>query len=163
MFKSVAEKVIVGVLTALVLAAVYALWDAIEELRLGVGVPRGAVLIFDDPSGCPEKWINMGEEWRGHVAVMAVGDANDTYAFGRTGGAEKHKLTEAEMPSHSHRFRGQPIATGGWGGTVTHPIGVGDQAIWKEYVPSGTIDPTGGDQAHNNMPPYIALYYCKKE
>jgi microcystin-dependent protein len=36
-----------------------------------------------------------------------------------------------------------------------------DTAVW---VGSKTVESasTGEDEAHNNLPPYIALYYCKK-
>ena len=78
-----------------------------------------------------------------------------TYSNGTTGGEATHKLTVNEMPSHKH-ILGYRI--GGGGGTT-----------W--YIDGGTVDSwgtdtavkeTGGNQAHNNMPPYLAVYVWKR-
>ncbi len=74
--------------------------------------------------------------------------AGDTYQAGTTGGEASHKLTVSEMPSHTHSF-------GNWidwyekGGT-TGLVGSGTGA--------GTTTSRGGDQPHNNMPPYLTVY-----
>ena len=74
------------------------------------------------------------------------------YSVGATGGEETHKLTINEIPSHTHAF-------GGWidwyakGGT-TGIIGTGASA--------GNTSSRGGDQPHNNMPPYIAVYVWRR-
>lgn len=78
-----------------------------------------------------------------------------TYSNGSIGGEATHKLTIEEMPSHTHRYN---LAYGGndpakgfnYGNTLA---GVFDKAF------SGS---SGGDQAHNNMPPYLAVYIWKR-
>ena len=150
------------------------LLDRIEALEsanhaLASAVPAEAVVAFDRPQGCPGGWTDMGPQWRGLTTVVAVSDTNDAYGFRRTGGEPEVTLSVDEMPRHSHSFTGTPIRAGGWGGNVTHPVGVGDHVTHLTYVPSGTIGHAGGDPGtgqtnpHNNMPPYIALYYCKKD
>ena len=102
----------------------------------------------------------MGQDWRGRAAVAAVSNANDKYAFGRTGGAETHTLTANEMPGHRH------VQTAGVGQTGQGK-GAGNNAAGILNVPmvdsANITRSAGGSQAHNNMPPYVALYFCKKE
>lgn len=126
-------------------------------------VPIGAVIAFDDPNGCPGGWSDVGAEWRGRNLVAAVRDSNDIYGFRRIGGAETHVLTRAEMPSHSHGFSGQAVTRGGWGGRATRTFAVGGSEVVSSIAIGGTIAPSGSNNAHNNMPPYIALYFCKRD
>jgi Microcystin-dependent protein len=67
-----------------------------------------------------------------------------------------HQLTVAEMPSHNHSYSTPAGATLTQGGTLWYP---NDSAVWP---PTGNTGNTGGDQAHNNMPPYYALCYIMK-
>lgn len=79
------------------------------------------------------------------------------------GGEELHVLSTAQLPAHHHDFVGTVSAIGGWAPpAVRSKLGVGDGADWGSYTPAGAITNTGGDEAHNNIPPYIALNFCKK-
>lgn len=103
------------------------------------------------------------------VTLQRPRAANDAGDF-RIGGVETHTLTVDEMPAHSHP--GSRIATGGPvienanRGGVSFRVDVG-QAGDRILSPVSDIVPViesqGGGQPHNNMPPYIALYFCKKE
>mgnify|MGYP001002538202 CR=1 FL=1 len=95
--------------------------------------------------------------------------AGSSYTAGSTGGETTHKLTVNEMPSHTHgngdngsflsiytshdpaglRNLGfQGIANGGW---------------WCPANKNLTdITYTGGNAAHNNMPPYLVVYMWKR-
>lgn len=80
--------------------------------------------------------------------LLACGD---TYKIGATGGEATHKLTISEMPSHTHKYR---LAYGN-----TDPA----QGFAYGNTSSGTfsgdfIQNMGENQAHNNMPPYLAIY-----
>jgi hypothetical protein len=76
--------------------------------------------------------------------------AGDTYAAGSTGGEATHKLTANEMPKHRHvQVVSYSSGSTGWVNT------------WSGSNLAGTQQSTGeagGDQAHNNMPPYLAVY-----
>jgi microcystin-dependent protein len=80
------------------------------------------------------------------------GDANFG-TLGGTGGEATHVLTTTEMPSHSHsypstgNFNGWPGNAVGWTGGSGSP---------------GPTSSTGGGGAHNNLQPYITLYYIIK-
>lgn len=78
--------------------------------------------------------------------------ADSKHAAGSTGGEEKHKLTVEEMPRHTHKIDGS-FNDGAGNVPVVNGFNLGTQA---------TIEYTGGDQPHNNMPPYLAVYMWKR-
>ena len=79
--------------------------------------------------------------------------AGATYAAGTTGGAATHTLATTEMPAHNHNFVNSKV-----GGTGT------TQWVWASGGGNNTtaITNTGGGQAHNNMPPYLAVYVWQR-
>lgn len=95
---------------------------------------------------------------------LAAGTVNRT--LGEMGGEEKHKLTLSESPSHSH---GQVAVNGD--GSYQIAYGDGDSVVTnagKINVTPGNgaytlrVGTQGGDQAHNNMPPYLAANIWKR-
>ncbi len=73
----------------------------------------------------------------------------------KTGGEKTHTLVTAEMPSHRHS-----VAAGGLtqhGGNNTKLAGAGGSNSWDPDT-----DLTGGDGAHNNLQPYITVYFWKR-
>lgn len=97
--------------------------------------------------------------------LLACGSS---YANGTTGGEATHKLTTSEMPSHGHDLvYGSKTSTSG---LVVSYVGSGYNSLsldnWS-WVASGVRQNIyarneGGDQAHNNMPPYLAVYVWKR-
>ena len=91
--------------------------------------------------------------------LLACGD---TYANGATGGEATHKLTIDQMPSHTHTHKNPYFMrdTGvfsQWGCHITQ-VSSGYTAEPKEII----LNDTGGNQPHNNMPPYLAVYIWKR-
>lgn len=87
---------------------------------------------------------------------------SSTYRAGSTGGEATHTLTVDEMPSHYHQMKdgGRMVY---WDSGLT-PVGatygsssVNYQATWNSY----TLN-EGGNESHNNMPPYLAVYMWKR-
>ena len=82
--------------------------------------------------------------------------AGTTYAAGSTGGEASHKLTVGEMPSHSHNITAR----------YTNESNTSGYVATRDYVSSyGKTCKTqnsGGGAAHNNMPPYLAVYVWKR-
>ena len=88
---------------------------------------------------------NMG----GESANRVVNEQADV--LGGNGGEENHTLTEDEMPSHSHS--GSMSQSGGGGshsGSGAH------------HGNSNNTSESGGNQPHNNMPPFITINYIIK-
>lgn len=82
--------------------------------------------------------------------------AGSTYAAGATGGEAEHTLTINEMPSHSHDSETWSYRDGSlYNWFTTSP---GSHVDWKQT----TINNTGGGAAHNNMPPYLAVYVWQR-
>ena len=90
--------------------------------------------------------------------------AGSTYSNGATGGSATHKLTASEMPSHTHRVR-REYGTGDNLG-YSPPDGnytqfAGPSAGTQNWSSNG-VESTGGNTAHNNMPPYLVVYMWKR-
>ena len=96
-----------------------------------------------------------GTTWVAFAAgKMLIGlDSSDTDfdTIEETGGSKTHTLTVDEMPAHTHGY------THNRGGTYN-----GEDEDNSGRLVSATTDSTGGGAAHNNMPPYIAVYMWKR-
>lgn len=82
--------------------------------------------------------------------------------LGETGGSETVTLLESEIPAHSHTMYAttnpadeQQPATDRSGGTATAQY----DSVANTNMHSA-LAPAGGDQPHNNMQPYLTLYFC---
>ncbi len=87
--------------------------------------------------------------------------AGSSYAQGSTGGEATHTLTVDEMPSHNHAARFHA----GKGGNLNGYDGYLQRISYTTYNesdPSVTVLEKGGSQAHNNMPPYLAVNMWKR-
>ena len=83
--------------------------------------------------------------------------AGTTYTAGTTGGEATHTLTIDEMPRH--RIDLNAVNAGlDEAGSGYHPAWVVD----KKYTAQALSANIGGDQPHNNMPPYLAVYVWKR-
>ena len=118
---------------------------------------EGAVLFSFNPDFSPA--ARYGGSWEQITGRFLIG-AGGSYALGSTGGAANVTLTVDEMPSHSHRAVGY---------NEVSPEGSGDflalgrrTSASPNVVLQSAIDPTGGNQPHNNMPPYIGCNIWRK-
>lgn len=97
----------------------------------------------------------FGGEWEAIRGKFLLAES-DNHAAGSTGGEETHKLTVNEMPSHKHKPSDNgSFASNGGGQTA----GFSSGPYW--FIASST-NSVGGDQPHNNMPPYLAVYVWKR-
>lgn len=144
--------------------------DEVEKLKKQKqAVPIGLIALWGKPANeIPEGWreyVNL----RGKMPigldpdyVKTKDDVQDyrLNALNQSGGERSHKLTIAEIPSHSHQQGSEALHNlfgGGsyvgerhWGGTS----GVG--AFTKQNTST-----VGVDQPHNNMPPYRVVQFIE--
>ena len=87
--------------------------------------------------------------------------------LGETGGSETVTLLTSEIPAHNHPLKASTS-------TATKSIPTGNSftkgsTMTPYLAPAGaplvnmsdqTITPSGGDQPHNNMQPYLTLNFC---
>ena len=85
---------------------------------------------------------------------FVLGAGND-FSVGATGGARTHQLTVEEMPAHGHPIRNVLVLDNDGVGVFSS----GDRT--KSQFNSPSVDSTGGNKSHNNMPPYYALAYIE--
>ena len=90
---------------------------------------------------------------------------SDGHREGQKSGEEKHTLTIAEMPQHSHTFRvanktfNNRTPDGNVLATSALPTYI-DYEATNKTLNTGTVLPVGSEQNHENMQPYIALAFC---
>lgn len=86
--------------------------------------------------------------------------AGSTYSAGSTGGEATHTLTEGEIPAHRHTIT-YPNAGGPYGdAAIGYPESSNTTKTWMAEMCK--TESVGGGTAHNNMPPYLAVYVWKR-
>ena len=117
----------------------------------------------------------FGGTWK-RIKDKFILAAGDTYAAGSTGGAASVALTTKQIPAHAHSASTNSTGghthtlysgAGGSGGSyfsVGQVYGAKNRAVtspdWNgDHAHTVNISNTGGNQAHDNMPPYI-VFYC---
>jgi hypothetical protein len=101
-------------------------------------------------------WEQFGQG-RTLIGVGTGDDGTNTQEFevNTTGGEYKHKLVIDEIPSHSHKYH-SPI--------VQEVTPSSNTSTYGNYMKTYKIDSdsVGGDGYHNNVQPYIAVYFWKR-
>lgn len=95
--------------------------------------------------------------------LVGVGTGNDgtntqTFEINSVGGEYKHKLTIGEMPSHAHKF----LYRGGQGTQIPEPYGANKPILQGENQYGTSVTETGGNELHNNVQPYVTVYFWQR-
>lgn len=118
--------------------------------------PIGAIYISVSETSPDELFGGTWEQIQGRFLLSSGNNGDDLIRkLNTTGGEAIHKLTVNEMPSHTHAIQFDQTQGNNNGG-----LKVGVQTIY-----TGTYDfvkETGGNQAHNNMPPYLVVNMWKR-
>ena len=118
--------------------------------------PGGGLVRLPDKRGR----VAVGADNMGTATGAAGRLPNSLRARGQSGGAERHALAVAEMPSHTHDslggtlFIGMLNLFGGINNTNAALHSQGDGYRNASGALYGNTAATGGSAAHNNMPPY---------
>ena len=179
---SIIATLIVFVMSVLFLAGVVGIAIAkgrvvyIADLRFGTfaeaaGPLDGGTEHLSEAGSLPENIVVMtdgecsqlGKDWQLYGPIQGrfpIGAGQNTDASGNTKtfsvgqedneGEYTHRLTIAEMPRHAHGHNG--ISPG------RHRCGGDCDGIQGS---AGAVE-AGGNAAHNNIPPYLVLNFCKK-
>lgn len=116
--------------------------------------PVGSIFQSTDATSPAELFGGTWEQIK-DVFLLAAGDSHEA---GTTGGEETHTLTKAEIPDHTHtlKYTGQSVTEG------VNAIRLYQAASTQYNEYSGGQSSDCGGQAHNNMPPYLAVYTWRR-
>jgi len=164
--RSQLAKWLVGSAVTLIVVALAGWWFYLKTILpdLVGTVPSGAIVAFDLPKGCPAGWEDFDLASGRVIIGVGKSDGLSSRQYRQTGGEEKVTLSKSEMPVHNHKFTGNGYPYGAQSGGDYHStIALGKGNIQSNYVPAGSIDDAGGGAPHQNMQPFVALHYCKKQ
>ncbi|WP_302809720.1 phage baseplate protein [Megamonas funiformis] len=136
----------------------------LSSLGSSFSVPIGGIIAYTGSlNRLPSNFqlcdgTNGTPDLRGRV-IIGTGTVFDewgtvTYKLGTIGGERLHKLTINEMPKHSHKTK---IGDGYQGTGWIDQSGESYYGWLDNYIGA-----TGGDQPHNVMQPYVALYWVMR-
>lgn len=129
---------------------------ALVNNLLGKIYPVGSVYVSVNETDPSVLFGGTWERLKDHF-LLASGDR---FAAGEMDGEEVVILNEDQIPSHTHEVRylveGQGVAPEG------HTLLAGTYETVVGQVQSMYIHSGGGNEAHNNMPPYLAVYMWKR-
>lgn len=169
-------------------AALFACLSSLANAKSPVpAIPTGAIIAFNGECPTNEGWEPFTDGQgkfiigAGKGILVPSGPHNPSgdldprglteLSLGDEGGDEAHALLPGEMPSHNHAVtasQGVDVHDGLAGAGDSIPFGIDEH--FRADAPIGSwgrleemIGFRGGNAAHNNMPPFIALNLCEKK
>lgn len=137
------------------------------EIKTDIGVDTQTIIDTIYPIGSiyitlnqtPPSKLFPGTYWK-QIKDKFLLSASSTYSALSFGGEATHTLTAVEMPTHRHSIC-YPNAGGPYGdANLSYPEGSGVKKTWQAEMCKTEI--AGDGVAHNNMPPYMAVYMWER-
>lgn len=131
------------------------IWIGNETIRQSITdalLPVGIYITLSVDTDPATLWGGTWERLEEGRTLIAAGS---TYTAGSTGGEATHTLINSEMPSHNHAIWYPNESAGNNSAQIGYPSVASKSTYYA--VGSNTGD-AGGGEAHNNMPPYLAVY-----
>lgn len=136
-----------------------------EEIKTDISVDTKTIIDTIYPVGSIYITLNQtspsklfpGTYWK-QIKDRFLLSASSTYSGLSVGGEATHTLTRNEIPEHQHIIW-YPNAGGEQSAAIGYPE-AGSQKTW--YAEASKTSSAGGGGAHNNMPPYLAVYMWER-
>ncbi|MGC4130202.1 MAG: hypothetical protein QM564_11750 [Bergeyella sp.] len=125
-------------------------------------VPSGTIVRYNQPLVVlpPDGWEDYSPTTEQGRVWAARSTSDSDFALGVTGGEKTHQLSVSEMPEHFHLQGSESLyndyGSGTYVGARTYPNGT--IASYRNQKTSSV----GGNAAHNNLQPYVAVRYIIK-
>lgn len=118
--------------------------------------PVGAIYISLKDTNPSAFFAGTWEQLKGRFLVGVDSSDTDFKTSGKTGGEKTHKLKVSELPNFHLTF---PVGTNA---TVSADYDRAASSFAGGTPKDLSTSSIGGDVAHNNLPPYIAVYMFKR-
>ena len=135
------------------------------EIKTDIGIGTQTIIDTIYPYGSIYITLNQtspsklfpGTYWK-QIKNRFLLSASSTYSASSVGGEATHALTTDEMPNHQHSIW-FPNSSGEQSAKIGYPE-AGSRNTY--YAEASKTSGTGGGAAHNNMPPYLAVYMWER-
>lgn len=130
-------------------------------------IPSGVIVMWSgNVNDIPEGWVLCdGKNNTPNLLDRFIVGAGASYNPKATGGAASVTLNVNQMPSHDHVFVGDDELSdrAGWSDYVVGDYGNYDATSSSGHSRKYRTTSAGGNQAHENRPPYYALCFIMKK
>ena len=172
------KELAIGVAGGIIVILITAIWGWISVgglVRVLGGASQAQVVAVDKLLDnaivlTEQECAVLGVGWIRHEEMggrfpLGAGKTEDSrqeegkFEVGDKGGAYLHQLMEPEMPIHRHSHRDRFLDNRRAENRIR-----GDRNDKQRVYTDETRDtgPSGGNQPHNNMPPYLTINFCRK-
>ena len=155
MFREIIIGAAGAIMAAIIIIAAETIFGTLSSW-FGPKVPPGAVVAFEAEK-CPDGW----KLYHASAGKFLLG-ANKDHTLRDEGGTEEHTLTLNEMPNHSHDDDGRLLLVQRSHDVTSKEVDSKgrDEINVRQGVP---MSASGGNEPHENMPPYRVVNFCEKE
>lgn len=124
-----------------------------------VKAPIGTIVAWGGTAdNIPSGWVICdGQNGTPDLRGRFILGSSDSHATGEMGGEETVTLKDSEIPEHRHAILDSPV-----GSYLTTNTGNNSVYPYRSGTSTRQTGFFGGNQPHNNMPPYYTLIYIMK-